>query len=58
MEGGQKQHMMRTSESCGGAGEGTARDSMMQETPPSLPAPDQMGKEGRAVKIGGRQVQV
>jgi len=23
MEGGQKQHMMRTSESCGGAGEGT-----------------------------------
>jgi len=50
--------MMRTSESCGGAGEGTARDSMMQETPPSLPAPDQMGKEGRAVKIGGRQVQV
>jgi len=34
------------------------RDSMMQETPPSLPAPDQMGKEGRAVKIGGRQVQV
>jgi len=60
MEGGQKQHMMRTPESCGGAGKEQNVNQRLHDArdAPSLPAPDQMGKEGRAVKIGGRQVEV